>query len=299
MIFGKKLTIAALLMVAVGSLQADGLAELDGLCDNFQATAKSDIAAIGHVRVYRGPFDFAGAQLVGCIKNTGTAALDSPSLVFDNIQTRGGGGGTISLFFKALDPNQVGRFATSPFRSNAERLKTTGVTGIKLRGLKTRVDNVTFASHDFAERLEMAYPLIDLPENELRQACAVLESPEQGTGVMLSQLRMIETVAGETRVAGCIVNGTDTILADNQRNKVDVGYTTEAGEDDPGARSAGGFGKLHLAGPLESGRSDVFVTDFEVGDGFDRVAIQFYGDFERDDGYYETRPVGPEFSVER
>ena len=202
------------------------------------------------------------------------------------------------MSFDELGPNQVGRFATTPFRSNAEKLKNSGITGIKLRGLKTRVDNVTFASHDFADRIEMAYPLMDRPASELQQTCAVLEPLEQDAGVMLSELRMIETVAGEVRVAGCIANGTGTILADNHRNKVDVGYKTQA-EEDPGARQGGGFGGRRLAGSLEPGRADVFLTDFEVEDAFDRVGIQFYDDFERDDGYYETRPVGPEFSAGR
>lgn len=295
----KTLSIGALLMASTGSIQADVLGELDGLCDDFEATGHSDIAAIGHVRVYRSPFDFEGPRLVGCMKNTGGTPLSSVSLVFDKVQTRGGGGGTISLFFEALDPNRVGRFSTTPFRDDAKSLKDSGTTGIKLRGLKTRIDNVTFASHDFAERIEMAYPLMDRPESELQQTCAVLESLDQGAGVMLSELRMIETVAGEVKVAGCIANGTDATLADNHRNKVDIGYKTEAAGDDPAARQGGGFGGLRLAGPLEPGRADVFLTDFELEEGFDRVVIQFYGDFERDDGYYETRPVGPEFSVGR
>lgn len=299
MLCKRRLSIAAALMVCGGSVQGDAIGELDGLCDDFVATAKSDIAEVGHVRVFRGPFDFEGAQLVGCMKNTGQLPLNSVSLVFDKIQTRGVGGGTISLFFDELDPNQVGRFSTSPFRENAKSLNDAGTTGIKLRGLKTRVDNVTFASHDFAERIEMAYPLMERPESELQPTCAALAPLEQGAGIMLSELRMIETVAGEMRVAGCIANGTDTVLADNHRNKVDIGYKTEAAGDDPAARQGGGFGGLRLAGPLEPGRADVFLTDFEVEDGFDRVGIQFHEDFERDDGYYETRPVGPEFSVSR
>lgn len=296
MTFRKNLSIASLLMASIGSAQA--VDELDGLCDEFQATTESAVAAIGQVRIHRGPFDFEGARVVGCLKNTGEAPLESASLVFDNIQTQGGGGGTTSLSFDALDPDQVGRFSTRPFSPDTEKLERWGTTGIRLRALQTRVDNVTFATHDFAEPIEMAYPLLDLPESELQQTCTALEPAEQSGEVMLSELRMIETVAGEMQVVGCIANGTDTILADNHTNKVDIGYKAEAGEDATGSSHKSGFGGLRLVGPLESGRADVFASDFTVEQGIGRVSIQFYQNGERD-GYYVSEPVGPEFSVER
>lgn len=266
-------------------------------CEDFEPVLETDVAELGDIRIHRGSYDIEGARLVGCIRNTGDEALDGAGLIFNQIQSRGGGGGTTALLFESLQPGQAGGFVSHAFRPDRERLEEWGITGIELRALQLR-DGMELAEHAFSDQLELDYPIRELPDSDLRQACTALSPTDPDSKVTLEKLRMIEVTGGEVRVAGCIVNGGDEVLADDRQNGVRIEYSGEPGEDYDGTMHWGGSGQLNLPGALEPGSADLSVADFEVEDKIARVEIRLTERVDHD-GFYQYEAVGPAYAVER
>lgn len=286
--------VALAVLTPLAFAETDGI---DGLCDAFEASLESEVAALGHIRIHRDPLDFRGTRLLGCIRNGGDRPLDGASLVYDQVQTRGGGGGTTSMHFGELASGEVGRFVTDEFRHDPEKLESWGITGIRLRSLQLSYE-MEYAEHPFSEQLELAYPMLDLPDGELRQACAALESAQLDGQVTLSRLQLSETIGGEVRLVGCVINGRDVAIGEGWGHGVEVGYSGEAGEDYQGMMYWGGSGTLDMPAPLESGQTGMFVSGFDVDPDIALVKLQPTEMAERD-GYYQSLPIGPEYSVSR
>lgn len=288
--------VIALMLAAPGMAVAAGDA-IDMQCDEFEPVLETDVAELGDVRIYRGPYDLDGARLVGCIRNTGDDALEGAGLMFNQIQSRGGGGGTTSLSFGSLEPGEAAPFVSLPFRDDRQRLEEWGITGIELRALQLR-DGMELVNHDFSERPQLDYPIRELPESELRQDCAAL-SPEVTDGqVKLTNLRLVRVTGGALRVAGCIVNGGEETLGDDRQGSVRVAYSGEPGENYGGMMHWSGSGELDLPAPLEPDSAALFVADFDVEDKIARVEIRLTERIDHD-GFYQYEPTGPAYSVER
>jgi len=269
----------------------------DGHCDEFEPVLETAAAELGDIRIHRGLYDLGGARLFGCIRNTGDEALEGAGLMYNQIQSRGGGGGTTSLSFPALEPGQAGVFVSRAFREDRQRLEEWGITGIELRALQLR-DGMELVNHDFSDRLELDYPMRELPDSDLRRACAAL-SPEKAEGeVTLENLQLVEVTGGELRVAGCIVNGGGKTLGADRHGGVRVEYSGEPGEDYDGMMHWSGSGQLDLPGPLAPGSAEMFVGDFEVEDKIARVEIRLTERVAHD-GFYQYEATGPTYSVTR
>jgi len=288
---------AAVILAAMSPPAFAQTGDLDGLCDEFEAAVESEVAALGHIRIHRDPFDFEGTRLLGCIRNAGDQSLDSAQLVYNQVQTRGGGGGSTMMHFDALAPGEVGRFVTGVFRHDPERLESWGITGLRLRGLELS-QGMEYIEYAFGEQLELACPILDLPESDLQRACAADAPVDPNGEVSLSQMGLVETIDGQVRLVGCVINGRDAVIGEGWGHGVEVGYSGEAHEDYQGMMYWGGSGTLEMAAPLEPGRAAMFVSGFEVDPEVARIKIQAT-EMAEVDGYYQSVPIGPEYSVAR
>jgi len=76
---------AAVILAAMSPPAFAQTGDLDGLCDEFEAAVESEVAALGHIRIHRDPFDFEGTRLLGCIRNAGDQSLDSGEAHFHTL----------------------------------------------------------------------------------------------------------------------------------------------------------------------------------------------------------------------
>lgn len=253
---------------------------LDGLCDDIEFDYEAGIFEVGALQVWRGPFDFEGARIVGCLRNNGDDEITELNLVYDNIQSSGGGGGSGSLEMTPLAPGETGLLMTSAFREDADRLARFGITGVRLRelqvprGWEERTDSdgsvsmhMAHDSHAFEARPELDYPLMPLPETDLAPACAAAEPP--AGELTVSALEVLQFADGKYRLVGCLLNGTDMAQADGFSHQVSVSYGIQSGG------MGGGWGSLRLAGELAPGAAAVFVSTFELSGPDARVTLDF------------------------
>ena len=242
---------------------------LDGLCDDVELDRQAGSFEVGALQVWRGPFDFDGARIIGCLRNNTDEEITELNLVYDNIQARGGGGGSGNLEMAPLPPGATGLLMTSTFRQDADRLERFGITGVRLRelqvprGWEQRTDrdgqvsmHMAHDSHPFEPRPELDYPLMALPDSELATACAAAE-PVAGV-VAVSELHVVQFPDGKHRLVGCLLNGSDAPQAGGFNHQVSVSYSIQS------TGIAGGWGNLRLAGPVAAGKGAVFVSSFDL-----------------------------------
>ncbi len=254
--------------------------DLDGLCDEVEFDHQAGSFEVGALQVWRGPFDFEGARIVGCLRNNGDEEITELGLVYDNIQASGGGGGSGNLEMAPLAPGQTGLFMTSTFRQDPDRLARFGITGMRLRelqvprGWEERTDSdgsvsmhMAHDSHAFEPRPQLDYPMLALPESELAATCAATEPVAGELGV--AHLQVLRFADGKHRLVGCLLNGSDMAQADGFSRQVSVSYGIEADG------MAGGWGSLRLAGELSPGKAAVFVSSFELADPDAQVRLTF------------------------
>lgn len=264
----------------VATLALDATPGLDGMCERVELTHRAGAFEVGAMQVWRGPFDFDGARIVGCLRNGSDEEVTELSLVYDNIQTSGGGGGSGNLEMAPLAAGETGLFMTSPFRQDADRLERFGMTGVRLRelqvprGWEERTDrdgsvsmHMAHDSHAFEQALELDYPLMALPESELAKTCAAA-SPVAGE-VGVSSLDVLLFADGKYRLVGCLLNGSDMAQADGFSRQVSVSYSVKS------AGMAGGWGSLRLADEVAPGQAAVFVSGFDLSGPDAQVTLNF------------------------
>lgn len=270
----------ACLLSPAAVLALEAAPGLEGLCDGVEFDHQVGSFEVGALQVWRGPFDFDGARIVGCLRNNGDEEITELSLAYDNIQASGGGGGSGNLEMAALAPGQIGLFMTSTFRQDADRLARFGITGLRLRelqvprGWEERTDSdgsvsmhMAHDSHAFEPRPEIDYPLMALPESELAATCAAATPVAGEVGV--SELAVIRFADGKHRLVGCLLNGSDMAQADGFSHQVSVSYSIQS------TGMAGGWGSLRLAGELPPGQAAVFVSSFDLAGPDARVSLTF------------------------
>lgn len=263
-----------------GSQGMEAAPGLDGLCDRVEFDVRAGVFDVGGIQAWRGPLEFEGARIIGCLRNNSDEEITELSLVYDNVQTKGGGGGSGTISLQPLAPGAIGLFMSSAFHQDTERLERFGTTGIRLRELqiprgweeRTERDGsvsmvMAHDSHAFEPRIELDYPLLDLPENELTAACAAAVST--GGEVTVSEVQVAQFPDGKYRLVGCLSNGSDRTQADGFSHQVSVSYSVRS------AGMAGGWGNLRLTGELPSGQSAVFVSGFELAGPDAEVTLTF------------------------
>lgn len=262
------------------ALAIDAAPELAGLCDDVEFEHKAGAFDVGALQVWRGPFEFEGARIVGCLRNNGEEEITELNLEYENIQSSGGGGGTSNLELAPLAQGETGLFMTNTFRQDADRLERFGITGLRLRelqvprGWEERTDrdgsvsmHMAHDSHGFEPRPEIDYPLMALPESELDAACAAAEPVAGEVGV--SELQVVRFPDGKYRLVGCLLNGSEMPQADGFNHQVSVSYSIQS------AGMAGGWGSLRLAGTVAPGQAAVFVSHFDLSDPDAKVTFSF------------------------
>ena len=253
---------------------------LEGLCDGVEFDHRAGSFEVGALQTWRGPFDFDGARIVGCLRNNGDEEITELNLVYDNIQASGGGGGSGNLEMSPLAPGAIGLLMTTTFRQDADRLERFGITGVRLRelqvprGWEERTDrdgnvsmHMAHDSHAFEPRPELDYPLLALPDSELATACAATE-PVAGT-VAVSALQILPFPDGKHRLVGCLLNGSEAPQADGFSHQVSVSYSIQS------TGLAGGWGNLRLAGAVAPGKAAVFVSGFDLSGPDAKVSLSF------------------------
>jgi len=293
----KMRTWIAVPVLALGSPILAGEIDLETLCDDFEPKAEAEIAAIGNLLIHRGPFDFEGTRVVGCIENRGDEPLLNPSLVYDNIQRRGGGGGSTGISAGDLPPGEIAAFQTGYFTASAQRIEDRGLEGIRIRSLQVQ-DGMDRNSFGFSERIELDYPYRPLPESELAATCVEDSKQAPEDEIALTRLRLVEISPGEIHVAGCIINGLDKVLADGLRHRAPVRYRGDASEEHEGMRAWGGSGRVTLPDALEPGRASVFLSQFDVPDDIARIEITPMRRVDHN-GVFTTAPGGSAASLQR
>jgi hypothetical protein len=283
--------------LALGSPILAGEIDFETLCDDFEPKAEAEIAAIGNLQIHRGSFDFEGTRVVGCIENRGVEPLQNPSLVYDNIQRRGGGGGSTGISAGDLPSGEIAAFQTSHFTANAQRIEDRGLEGIRIRSLQVQ-DGMDRNSFEFSNRIELDYPYRPLPDSELASNCAEEAQQAPDDEIALTRLKLIEISPGQVHIAGCIINGLDKVLADGLRHRAAVRYSGDASEDHEGMRAWGGSGRVTLPDALEPGQASVFLSQFDVPDDIARVEITPMRRVDQN-GIFTTEPGGSPASLQR
>ena len=264
-----------------GVLALDAAPGLQDVCASPEFEIQAGPFALGNLQVHRGPFDLQGAHIVGCIVNGSDEAVTEMELVYDNIQVRGGGGGSGSLALAELPPGGRGVFVSSAFRQDPEQLERFGIEGIRLREIKIpqgwerkeKPDGsvsmeMSYETHRLDPRPEMPYPLVDLPDGPLTQACAAIESAAGGSALSFSELQLLEFPGGKIRLVGCLTNAGSEPVAAGFSNQVQVRYSGGGS-----GASAQGWGALRLPGAVEPGTSSVFVSGFDISPGVEKIEL--------------------------
>jgi hypothetical protein len=267
--------------VSIGVVALDAATGLEDVCASPDFDIQAGSFTLGNLQVYRGPFDFEGAHLVGCIVNGGDEAVTEMELVYDNIQVRGGGGGSGSLALAELRPGERGVFVSSAFRQDPEQLERFGIEGIRLREIKipqgwerkekpdgSASMEMAYQTHRLDPRPEMPYPLVDLPDGALTQTCAAIEAAAGAGALSFSELQVLEFPGGKSRVVGCLTNAGSESVAAGFGNQVQVRYTGGGS-----GASAQGWGSIRLPGAVEPGTSSVFVSGFDIPPSVEKVEL--------------------------
>jgi hypothetical protein len=268
----------ASLLAPAAVVALEAMPGLDGLCDEVDFDTRAGVFDVGGVQAWRGPFEFEGARIVGCLRNNSNEEITALTLVYDNIQARGGGGGSGDVVLAPIAPGAVGLFLSSPFHQDAERLERSGITGLRLRtlqiprGWEERTDRdgnrAMHMAHDdqpFEPRPELDYPLLPLPENPLAQACAEAVPVAGEFGFV--EVQVLHFADGKYRAVGCLLNGSDRSVATSFNHQVSVSYRIES------SGLAGGMGRLALPTELPAGQASLFVSVFDLPSADARVKL--------------------------
>jgi len=69
--------------IPTGVVALDAAPGLDDVCASSDFDLQAGPFNLGHLQVYRGPFDFQGAHIVGCIFNGSDETVSEMELVYD------------------------------------------------------------------------------------------------------------------------------------------------------------------------------------------------------------------------
>ncbi len=282
------------MLAGIGHASASDLA---ALCDEADTLAESERAAISNVQYHRGPIDFEGARLAGCLHNRGDEPLRNLMVAYRGIQERGGGGGTTNLEFAEIAPGESAVFLSGPFRNDAEHFENWKVSGYQIVALESFPDD----EYPLDPVIELGLPLVDRPAHDLEAECAGIDAGEGEGDVWVSHAEFADAGppgAAVRHVVGCVTNRSDETIADDRRNRVRVRHSGRAGAEPNRMGMVGGSGGLVLQEPLEPGQSAFFVSSFDYDDPLLEVAIE-PGGMAEVDGAFEFVAAGPEVELER
>lgn len=277
-----------------------GTAKADA-CDEVADWHRAGPVAIGNVEIQRGPLDFEGPRLAGCLRNTGDGELAQVMIEFDNITDGSSSGGfSRNLRLEGLAPGDSTAFVTDQLTRDRERYERFNTTGHRFSGVNVLIAGESGRPEfDAEDEFELPRILKDRPEHELEADCAATD-PADGEGDIWINAARLEAVGmpGSVNMVGCVTNRSDETVADGMRNSITVTYEGHAGDEPERMSMVGGQGRLTLAGPLEPGQSSLFVSSFDFEQ--DIIEIEVYPsahDYSGDT--VELLELGPRVSLEK
>jgi hypothetical protein len=270
---------AFLLLSPLNLLAQADVSFFAGLPDPCASTSEwtsTGPVALANLQVFRGPLDFRGPRVVGCLRNDGPVSLEQMMLEFESPPGPGGAGGGWSMAINArlgdLPPG-----GTVPFNSDelwADLFSGGAFPDFRLTALDV-LEKDTFSRPRFPVERGPAIGAgsgVDRPEHPLETECRAL-APEGSLGAVHLQAFRIEVVApGAAPVlVGCVFNGTDEEIGEEGGIPAQLeGIETAALGGEGFVLRTGSLGMPELPPP---GESRFFGSSFEIAPDLVEISI--------------------------
>jgi len=264
--------LGAVVLLSPASAHAqDDVSPAPGLPDPCAAASEWSPAgpvALAHLQAFRGPLDYSGPRVVGCIRNDGSVHVEQMMLEFGSPPAPGstgsGFGLTINVQLGGVLPG-----ATVPFSSD----ETWGDMFTGRPTVDARLVGIDLLEKDTYNR--PAFPVeagpavvfapTDRPEHPLEGVCRAIGADAGDGEVWISEARLEVPAPGAAPVVvGCLTNRTGSPLGEEEGGRIPAqleGIETAA----PGGE---GFvlmtGSLQMPAALEPGASSIFQSSFAL-----------------------------------
>jgi len=233
---------------------------LETLCENLSVIAEGEEVAISNLTVYRGPFDFGGTRLAGCITNRGEDTIEHFVLYYGLVIPRTRGVGNARAHVAAVHPGETQPFVTNVYSTPI----TDAATGIRLASVEAYLGPNRVQKRMRVEATR-DFPRTELPLPPAALSCEPVPAGEDDARVYLHDVTLIQpefALDGMDFLVGCVTNHTDRPLAADGTPIVYVRYLPRP----PQSRfdELGHTERLRVFESVAPGEASVFISQFSL-----------------------------------